>query len=59
MGVEGPDVLRPERRVGGRPSEKMSSSSEYVYFSFFPRVRPSYSEKPGSGREKAALRARR
>lgn len=39
-GVETPEVFRVDLRVAGKPSEK-SSSSEYVYFSFFPRVRPS------------------
>ena len=48
-----------ERRAEGSSSEKMPSSSEYVYFSFLPRVRPSYMENPGSGRTKAAFRARR
>lgn len=39
-GVEMPEVFRVDLLVEGRPSKK-SSSSEYVYFSFFPRVRPS------------------
>lgn len=58
-GVEIPDAFRVDRLVEENSSEKISSSSEYVYLSFLPRVRPSYSENPGSGRAKAALRAMR